>query len=144
MPVQECTPKRRARGSARWVVLSPLAVVVAVVVGGGGPLVALGSDEQESNPRTFEIAASRYAFDPARIEVQQGDHVTLVLRSVDTTHGLAIDAYGVKVAIPKGGEEVSVEFMAQRPGKFRMKCSEYCGSGHRRMQGLLVVTEAGE
>jgi cytochrome c oxidase subunit 2 len=142
MPVQECTPKRRSGGSARWVVLAPLAVVLATVVGGGLPLLALGSDEPGSTPRTFEIAASRYAFDPPRIEVQRGDHVKLVLRSADTTHGLAIDGYGVKVVIPKGGEEVGVEFMAHRPGTFRMTCSEYCGSGHRRMQGRLVVEEA--
>jgi cytochrome c oxidase subunit 2 len=144
MPVQECTPKRRSGGSARWVVLAPLAVVLATVVGGGLPPLALGSDEQGSTPRTFEIVASRYAFDPARIEARQGDHVKLVLRSADTTHGLEIERYGVKVVIPKGGEEVGVEFMAHRPGTFRMTCSEYCGSGHRRMQGRLVVTEVGE
>jgi cytochrome c oxidase subunit 2 len=118
-----------------------LAVVLATAVGGGLPLLALGSDEPGSNPGTFEIVASRYAFDPARIEVRPGDHVKLVLRSADTTHGLEIEGYGVKVLIPKGGEEVSVDFMAHRPGKFRIKCSEYCGSGHRRMQGVFVVTE---
>ncbi len=68
----------------------------------------------------------------------------LRLRSADTTHGLAIDDYGVKVLIPKGGQEVSVEFMAHRPGTFRMTCSEYCGSGHRRMQGRFVVAEVGK
>ena len=99
---------------------------------------------EEPGATRFTVTASRYAFDPARIEVRQGDRVELVLRSSDTTHGLAIEAYGVKVAIPKGGEEVSVVFMAHRAGTFRMKCSEYCGSGHRRMQGRLVVTEAGQ
>ena len=128
--------------SAKRIVLTAMAVGLATAVAGPLPL-ALGSEEPGSAPRTFEIAASRYAFDPPRIEVRQGEHVKLVLRSVDTTHGLAIDGYGVKVPIPKGGREVSVEFMAHRPGTFRMKCSEYCGSGHRRMQGRLVVTETG-
>jgi cytochrome c oxidase subunit 2 len=76
--------------------------------------------------------------------VGQGDHVRLTLRSSDTTHGLEIEGYGVKVVIPKGGEEVGVDFIARRPGRFRMKCSEYCGSGHRRMQGWFVVQEAGK
>jgi len=92
--------------------------------------------------RTFEITASRYRFDPPAIEVQEGDHVRLLLHSADTTHGLAIDALGVKVTIPKGGEVVSVEFVAGPPGRYVMKCSEYCGSGHRRMRGELLVTEA--
>jgi cytochrome c oxidase subunit 2 len=89
----------------------------------------------------FEVTASRYKFDPARIEVRQGDVVELVLRSADTDHGLAIKAYGVKVAIPKGGETVGVSFVAGRAGTFPIECSEYCGSGHKRMRGELVVVE---
>ena len=122
--------------------LLPAACAIALVT--GLPFLVTAGDEPPSEVRTFAVTASRYAFEPARIEVQQGDHVNLVLRSVDTTHGLAIDGYGVNVVIPKGGEEVGVEFMAHRPGKFRMTCSEYCGSGHRRMQGVLVVAEAGK
>ena len=91
-----------------------------------------------------EVTASRYKFDPARIEVRQGDVVELVLRSADTDHGLAIKAYGVKVAIPKGGETVGVSFVAGRAGTFPIECSEYCGSGHKRMKGELVVTEVAQ
>jgi len=93
--------------------------------------------------RTFEITASRYRFDPPSIEVGEGNLVRLLLHSADTTHGLAIEALGVKVTIPKGGEVVSVEFVAGPPGRYVMKCSEYCGSGHRRMRGELVVREQG-
>jgi cytochrome c oxidase subunit 2 len=89
----------------------------------------------------FEVTASRYKFEPARIEVRQSDIVELVLRSADTDHGLAIKAYAVKVAIPKGGETVGVSFVASRPGTFPIECSEYCGSGHKRMKGELVVVE---
>ena len=144
MLVQMATQGRRGEAAATGIVLAVVAAVgLAVLITGQLPL-AHGAERAESARRTFEIVASRYAFDPARIEVAQGDHVKLRLRSADTTHGLAIDAYGVKVAIPRGGEEVSVEFMAHRPGTFRMTCSEYCGSGHRRMQGRLVVAEAGQ
>ena len=89
----------------------------------------------------FELTASRYKFDPARIEARQGDVVELVLRSADTDHGITIKAYAIKVAIPKGGETVGVSFVATRVGTFPIECSEYCGSGHKRMKGELVVTE---
>jgi cytochrome c oxidase subunit 2 len=89
----------------------------------------------------IEVTASRYKFDPARIEVKQGGVVLLELRSADTDHGLAIKAYGVKVAIPKGGQPVEVSFVADRVGTFPIECSEYCGSGHKRMKAELVVTE---
>lgn len=120
------------------VIVRALAAVLAVA------LTAASGDEPPpaAGVRTFEITASRYRFDPPSIEVRAGDHVRLVLHSADTTHGLAVEALGVKVTIPKGGEVVSVEFVAGPPGRYVMKCSEYCGSGHRRMRGELVVTEA--
>jgi cytochrome c oxidase subunit 2 len=107
-------------------------------------VLVLGADASPSAvPATqrLDVTASRYRFDPARIEVTQGDVVELVLHSADTDHGLAIKAYAVKVAIPKGGEAVGVTFVASRAGTFPIECSEYCGSGHKRMRGELVVAE---
>jgi cytochrome c oxidase subunit 2 len=94
--------------------------------------------------RTIGITASRFKFEPAVIEIQQGEAVSLVLRSADTDHGFAIPAYKVKVAIPKGGAAVAVSFVADRPGRFPFECSEYCGSGHKQMKGELVVMEKAE
>ena len=106
-----------------------------------GTLPAGAASSAAEATQRFEVTASRYRFDPARIEVRQGDVVELVLRSADTDHGLAIKVYAVKVAIPKGGETVGVSFVARRVGTFPIECSEYCGSGHKRMKGELVVTE---
>jgi cytochrome c oxidase subunit 2 len=92
-------------------------------------------------PRRIEIVASRYRFDPPVVVARLGEAVELVLRSADTDHGIAIKAYGVKAAIPKGGAPVSVLFVADKPGRFLIECSEYCGSGHKRMRGELVVAE---
>jgi len=122
--------KRTLRG-VPWVMLLGLA-----------PAGARGLAADVSPPRRFEVTASRYRFDPNRIEVRQGDVVDLVLRSADTDHGVAIKAYKVKVAIPKGGETVGVSFVASRAGTFPIECSEYCGSGHKQMRGELVVAEA--
>jgi cytochrome c oxidase subunit 2 len=121
----------------RWLGLLPWTVVLGMLPAGDA------SSATQATQR-FEVTASRYAFDPARIEVKQGDVVELVLRSADTDHGLAIKAYGVKVAIPKGGESVGVAFVASHVGTFPIECSEYCGSGHKRMKGELVVTEKGQ
>ena len=89
------------------------------------------------------MVASRYAFAPAVIEARQGDALDLELRSADTDHGFAIKPYGVKVAIPKGGAVVHVLLVADKAGRFPIECSEYCGSGHKRMRGELVVAEVG-
>ena len=116
-------------------------VVPWVLLAGLAPSGAGAFAAEAKETKRFEVTASRYRFEPARLEVRQGDVVELVLRSADTDHGLAIQAYAVKVAIPKGGETVGVSFVANRVGTFPIECSEYCGSGHKRMKGELVVTE---
>jgi cytochrome c oxidase subunit 2 len=41
--------------------------------------------------------------------------------------------------IPKGGEAITVEFVADRAGSFDFTCAEYCGTGHSGMKGRLTV-----
>lgn len=108
-----------------------------------GTWVGTGATAAQPSVRKFRVKASRYAFDPAQITVQPGDVVELQLSSADTDHGFAIKALGVKVAIPKGGALVTARFVAKEPGRYAIECSEYCGSGHKRMRGELVVEEAG-
>ena len=121
--------KRRAalRRGGTLGVLTALALVTAA------PSPAAGA------AKTFELTASRFQYDPDTIEVTEGDEVQLTLRSADTKHGLEIKEFKVKIQIPKGGDPVSVTFVADRSGTFAIVCSEYCGSGHRRMKASLVV-----
>ena len=110
----------------------------------GSVLLAGGLAEDDPlPPKVFEVTASRYRFEPASLEVTEGDRVILTLRSADTTHGFAIPELKVKATVPKGGAPVTVEFMASKAGTFPFACSEYCGSGHRQMKGRLVVAERG-
>jgi heme/copper-type cytochrome/quinol oxidase subunit 2 len=41
--------------------------------------------------------------------------------------------------IPKTGEAITVEFVADQAGAFDITCSEHCGFGHAGMKGRLVV-----
>jgi heme/copper-type cytochrome/quinol oxidase subunit 2 len=122
---------RRPRRRGLW-----MASLVAL----GGASVSASGDVPPSAPRAIEMLASRFQFEPATLQVAEGDRVRLTLRSTDTDHGFAIGKLNVKVAVPKGGEPVTVEFVADRAGTYEFKCSEYCGSGHGRMKGQLVVT----
>jgi cytochrome c oxidase subunit 2 len=65
--------------------------------------------------------------------------VTLVLEAEDVTHGLYLDGHDVDlVAVP--GRASRATFVADRPGKFRLRCSKVCGTLHPFMLGELVVT----
>jgi cytochrome c oxidase subunit 2 len=87
----------------------------------------------------IDVVASQFEFEPATISVAEGARVRLRVRSADRAHGIGIKGFGVKALIPKGGEGVTVEFVAGRPGTFDITCSEYCGTGHSAMKGRLVV-----
>jgi heme/copper-type cytochrome/quinol oxidase subunit 2 len=94
-----------------------------------------GSPQQ----REVRILAKQYAYAPGVIEVSRGDRVTLVLDAEDMTHGLYVDGYGVE-AVAAPGRPASVSFVADRPGRFRLRCSKVCGPLHPFMLGDLVVT----
>ena len=93
---------------------------------------------------TIDVVASRFQFEPATISVVQGETVRLRLHSADRSHSFAIKAFRVKALIPKGGEAVTVEFVADQAGTFDFTCAEYCGTGHAGMKGRLVVLATGK
>lgn len=93
-------------------------------------------------PKVFEVVARRFLFEPSTIEVVEGDRVRILLRSADGPHGVEINAFKVKKAVPRakpGDEPVTIEFVATTAGEYPILCSEYCGSGHKDMSGMLVV-----
>jgi len=96
-----------------------------------------------AQPREIPIVASRFAFEPARVEVTEGERVRLVVSSADGVHGLEIKKFRVNKKVPRGGEPVTIDFVASAPGEYPILCSEYCGNGHADMTGTLVVAAKG-
>ena len=93
----------------------------------------------EDGPREIPVVAKRFTFEPARIEVTAGEHVRLVVSSADGVHGVEIKKFKVNKKVPRGGEAVTIDFVASAAGEFPILCSEYCGNGHEAMKGTLVV-----
>jgi cytochrome c oxidase subunit 2 len=121
------------RLALRTAVRQRLLLVTLALFAGASPSPA------DAPVKTIEVAASRYRFDPESIEVDEGDRVVLKMRSLDVAHGLAVKEFNAKAAIPKGGEVVTMEFVASKAGTYAFECSEYCGRGHKGMLGQLVV-----
>ncbi len=96
------------------------------------------SDVAQVEPRVINVVAKRFTFEPARVDVTEGEHVKLVISSGDGVHGVEIKKFKLNKKVPRGGE-VTIEFVASAVGKFPILCSEYCGDGHEDMKGMLVV-----
>lgn len=117
------------------------ACAVATVAAAAAVAAVADGQTASSPPRAVEVTAGDYKFEPGVIEAVEGERVLLKARVTDgKKHGLAIKEFGVKAALPKTGEVVPIEFTAGKPGTYTISCSVYCGSGHSRMKGRLVVT----
>jgi cytochrome c oxidase subunit II len=120
-----------------------LLLALCLTAAGASTRQAKGGADVE-DVKMIDVTASRFQFEPATISVAQGDNVRLRLHSADGTHGFAIKAFRVKALIPKVGEAVTVEFVADQEGTFDFTCSEYCGTHHAAMKGRLVVLARGK
>lgn len=86
----------------------------------------------------IKVTAKKYEFNPNVIKVKQGDHVRLVITATDRDHGFKLEAFNIDQELRKG-EPATVEFTADKAGTFPFQCSKFCGLGHKRMKGQLVV-----
>ncbi len=93
---------------------------------------------QTAEPRVINVVAQRYEFVPSTIEVVQGERVRLVVKSGDGFHGFGIQQFDVSKEIARG-DTVTIEFTPDVAGEFPILCTEYCGDGHERMKGQLIV-----
>ena len=115
--------------------LSPALALLAVS--------ALSVLAQNATPAAAEggeikVTAKKYAFDPNVIRVKKGEHVKLVITALDHDHGFKLEAFQIDQKLTKG-EATPIEFTADRAGTFPFECSHFCGMGHRKMKGELIV-----
>ena len=102
-------------------------------------LASMAAPAAPQTPVTeIRMTARKYQFDPHRIEVKRGDHVRLIITATDRDHGIKIEAFHIDQELKKG-VPVTVEFTAGQAGTFHFECSKFCGLGHKRMQGEVVV-----
>jgi cytochrome c oxidase subunit II len=92
-----------------------------------------------SAPREIAIVAKRFAFEPASIDVIEGERIRLRVSSADGVHGLHVRRLRINRLIPRGGQPVTIDFVASTPGRYEILCSEECGDGHDTMTGTLIV-----
>jgi cytochrome c oxidase subunit 2 len=101
-------------------------------------LMSAGSLWAEPPVHEIQVVASRYQFEPATIQVTAGEPVRLLIRSADVSHGFGIPALRIDAHVPKGGQVLTVAFVAPSAGEYEIACSEFCGVGHGRMKATLV------
>ena len=97
------------------------------------------AQEQPAGPATeIQMTAKKYDFTPDTIRVKAGTPVKLIITATDHEHGFKIEALHINQKLPKG-KAVTVEFTPPMAGTFPFECSHFCGLGHGKMKGQLIV-----
>lgn len=86
-----------------------------------------------------EITARSWEFVPNLVLVKVNQPVELVVTSVDVDHGIEFTDLDVPMERVPAGRTVIVRFIPDKPGVYNFRCAVVCGTGHDRMQGLLIV-----
>ena len=97
------------------------------------------AQNQPPQSRKIEVTAKKYEFDMSRIEAKVGETVELTLNSLDTKHGFECKDLGIKKVTFEQGKPATVTFTAAKAGTYEFKCANFCGMGHGRMKGQIVV-----
>jgi heme/copper-type cytochrome/quinol oxidase subunit 2 len=114
---------------------SLISVVVFLVIGSPG---AAGPLSGQGASRHFTIVGSNCTFRPASIAVDRNDLVHVTFTAEDMPHSFTIDEYRISKRAGVG-QSVTVEFLADRAGRFDYYCSL---TGHHKcetMRGALIV-----
>ena len=122
------------------VVLGALAFVVLMLAAAvrSAPVGAAPGQEPPV-VQEIEVSAKKYEFSPKQIDVALNTVVRLKITAQDRDHGFEIEGVkGSKVDLKKGQVTV-VEYKADKAGTFAFKCTTFCGFGHGRMKGAIVV-----
>ena len=108
------------------------------------PASAVGAtvtqDEDEIPVKRVKMWARNWKWTPDSIRVKKGTRVIIDFRSQDASHGFQLKAYKIKVNLPQDTKG-QVEFIADKAGTFKWRCSRPCGNGCAKMVGTLLVVE---
>jgi cytochrome c oxidase subunit 2 len=111
-----------------------IAVIAAAALSGAFLLEA-------QEPQKITVTAKKYEFSPSTIEVKVGTPVEITFQSEDTKHGFECKDLGIEKVVFDKDKPETVTFTPEKTGTYEFKCAKFCGMGHGKMKGSIVVTE---
>jgi cytochrome c oxidase subunit II len=105
-----------------------------------GEVKKIGSPAPAGAPvKEIEVSAKKYEFTPAEIEVPVNTLLRLHLTATDKEHGFELKSVKDSCVKFKPGAPATLEFYADKAGELEFDCCKFCGMGHGKMKGKLVV-----
>jgi cytochrome c oxidase subunit II len=131
------------------------AVLSFIPILSAGGRQAVSPSDAPLSIQVVEVTANKYTFTPSEIHLRKGSQVQFTLHCVDKEHGVKFNIYPegsktkgapglqfngkLETGKVKKGDDATLNFLAVQPGTYDFKCSVFCGLGHHRMKGKLIV-----
>ncbi len=125
--------------------LTPLAIFLGIFV--WAAIVYAGFYTPSANAMTVFVVGKQWMWkvehangrrEIGELHLPLGQPVRVVLATEDVIHSFYVPAFRMKQdAVP--GRYTALSFTPTRLGSFELHCSEYCGTGHSRMGGKVIV-----
>jgi cytochrome c oxidase subunit 2 len=129
-----------------WIVI-PSLITVAIFVWGASVFFAMSTPPEET--LNVYVVGKQWMWKFQHLDGQReidelhvpvGRPVKLIMTSEDVIHDLFVPAFRVKADVLPG-RYTTLWFQATEPGRYRLFCSQYCGTRHSAMTGDVVVME---
>ena len=129
-----------------WTVI-PALITVAIFVWGASVFFAMSRPPDEA--LNIYVVGKQWMWKFQHLDGQReinelhvpvGRAVKLIMTSEDVIHDFFVPAFRVKADVVPG-RYTTLWFQATLPGRYRLFCSQYCGTRHSGMTGEVVVME---
>jgi cytochrome c oxidase subunit II len=102
----------------------------------------------ELDVQQVDVTAQSWAYQISDRELSVGRPVRFSAHSADTVHGFAVyhpdGGMLFTMMLVPGMEPASLIHTFTEPGRYKVRCLEYCGIAHHAMQDELIVAERGQ
>lgn len=135
--------RRLAHGEKAWFAIAVAclgALLLATL-----PFIPYGDNSAEAGQQRVAVDGIQFAWKVGPSTIQAGVPTRFTVSASDTTHGFAVYnddnvlLFQVQ-AIPDHDSDYVYTF--KNPGSYQIVCLEFCGIGHHKMLGTLVVVPA--
>ena len=92
-----------------------------------------------ANGVRIAVRANKFSFTPNELRIRRGQPITLMLSTEDFVHGFSVPDFDIRIDLVPG-KTVELTFTPNRAGTFVLLCDNFCGDGHDKMAGMLIVT----
>jgi cytochrome c oxidase subunit 2 len=110
-------------------------VVAAVLAAGAGYLAAAAQP-----PVSVDITARKFEFSVKEVHARKGEPLTVVVSASDFVHGFSMPDFNVRADVVPG-KPAKITITPAKSGRYVFVCDNFCGEGHDRMSGVIVVED---